>query len=437
MTTEITEQFQRVLDFLASSTPQVLFVTGSAGTGKSTLIEVMRNELDKNLVVVAPTGVAALNIRGQTIHSLFQFPPGPQPRARRVNGNAREVLKQMDILVIDEISMVRADLLDSIDDALRLNSDYPDISFGGKTIVMIGDLFQLPPVVTSEDEQNLFRTYYESPYFFSAFALAESSINTITLTESFRQPDPVFFQILNNIRAGFDLEKSVDLLNKYVGEELGYEYSRLILTSVNTRAKRYNEKLLAELPGKNWCFEAEIDGDWNDKDSQLPSPIHLNLKVDAQVMFTKNGPDWVNGSLGRIKSIDEDVIEVELLTSRDPQKIVFVERYSWERFRYRWDNERARVNAESVGMFIQFPFILAWAVTIHKAQGLTLDNVHIDLSAGMFAAGQLYVALSRCRSLDSISISRPLDVSDIKYDSVISSFYKIESKQNQSGASRK
>ncbi|MDG2236583.1 MAG: AAA family ATPase [Arenicellales bacterium] len=424
MDTEITDEFQQVLDLLSVATPPVVFVTGSAGTGKSTLIDVLRSELDKNLVVVAPTGVAALNVQGQTIHSLFQLPPGPQPRAKRIVGAAKDVVEKMDVLVIDEVSMVRADLLDAIDDSLRLNTGRDGVPFGGKTLVLVGDMHQLPPVIAGSEEKRLFEESYESPYFFSARTLRELPLVTVTLTRSFRQADAHFIEMLDHIRTGSELEQTVAQLNQAVDEEMVSEETRLVLTSVNARARQFNEQQLAQLAGESWSFDADVNGDWLDNESQLPSPTKLKLKVDAQVMFTKNGTDWVNGSLGRVVHLEEEVIEIELLGDEQLGQSVFVERESWERYRYQWDDKRRRVDTEVIGTYTQFPFILAWAVTVHKAQGLTLEHVRIDLGRGMFAPGQAYVALSRCRTLDGISFNRALSASDVKCDPLIQSFYR-------------
>ncbi len=424
MDTEITDEFQQVLDLLSVATPPVVFVTGSAGTGKSTLIDVLRSELDKNLVVVAPTGVAALNVQGQTIHSLFQLPPGPQPRAKRIAGAAKDVVEKMDVLVIDEVSMVRADLLDAIDDSLRLNTGRAGVPFGGKTLVLVGDMHQLPPVIAGPEEKRLFEESYESPYFFSARTLRELPLVTVTLTRSFRQADAHFIEMLDHIRTGSELEQTVAQLNQAVNEEMVTEETRLVLTSVNARARQFNEQQLAQLSGESWSFDADVNGDWLDNESQLPSPTKLKLKVDAQVMFTKNGTDWVNGSLGRVVHLEEEVIEIELLGDEQLGQSVFVERESWERYRYQWDDKRRRVDTEVIGTYTQFPFILAWAVTVHKAQGLTLEHVRIDLGRGMFAPGQAYVALSRCRTLDGISFNRPLSAADVKCDPLIQSFYR-------------
>ena len=420
---QITAQFQQVLDLLSVGTPAVVFVTGSAGTGKSTLIEVLRAELDRRLVVLAPTGVAALNVRGQTIHSFFQLPPGPQPKAKKVLGPARDVIAQMDILVIDEVSMVRADLLDAIDEALRLNSKKKSARFGGKTVVLVGDMHQLPPVIAGSEERQLFEDVYESPYFFSADCLKHEPLTCVTLTESFRQSDEKFIQLLDNIRLGRNLEHTVEALNASIGDRMSDAESRLVLTAVNARARQFNEQQLGRLTGSEWLYSAELNGDWLENETQLPSPTQLRLKVDAQVMFTKNGPDWVNGTLGRVVDLDHESIEVELLSDTGSGAVVGVERESWERYRYNWDAKRRHVDMEVIGTYTQFPFILAWAVTVHKAQGLTLDNIDIDLGRGFFATGQAYVALSRCRTVEGIGFNRPMRAEDIRCDPVIQSFY--------------
>ena len=296
--------------------------------------------------------------------------------------------------------------------------------FGGKTLVLVGDMHQLPPVIAGPEEKRLFEESYESPYFFSATTLRELPLVTVTLTRSFRQADAHFIEMLDHIRTGSELEQTVAQLNQAVDEEMVSEETRLVLTSVNTRARQFNEQQLAQLPGESWSFDADVNGDWLDNESQLPSPTKLKLKVDAQVMFTKNGTDWVNGSLGRVVHLEEEVIEIELLGDEQLGQSVFVERESWERYRYQWDDKRRRVDTEVIGTYTQFPFILAWAVTVHKAQGLTLEHVRIDLGRGMFAPGQAYVALSRCRTLDGISFNRPLSAADVKCDPLIQSFYR-------------
>ena len=330
----------------------------------------------------------------------------------------------MDILIIDEVSMVRADLLDAIDESLRTNTGKTGVPFGGKTVLLIGDMHQLPPVISGGEEARLFEEVYESPYFFSAYCLQGLPLVTRTLTQSFRQADEEFVGILNDLRVGANLESTVKELNNCVNETLDEDESMLILTAVNARARRFNEQQLDSLSGDAWSYAGEIDGEWRDTAGQLPSPSDLRLKRNAQVMFTKNGFDWVNGTIGRIVDLDDTTIEVELLSEPQRGSIVVVERESWERYRYNWDADKLRVKAEVIGTYTQFPFILAWAVTVHKAQGLTLDRIRIDLGRGMFAPGQAYVALSRCRTLDGISFNRPLSIADIKCDPAIQTFYE-------------
>jgi len=418
---QITSELKAVLDLLANQPPPVLFVTGSAGTGKSTLIQIIREKLKKNLVVVAPTGVAALRVGGQTIHTFFRFPPKPQPSPRRLHGESRRIIDGMDLLVIDEVSMVRADLLDAIDASLRRNTESPNIPFGGKTVLLVGDLHQLPPVIATEEEGRLFQERYDSPYFFSAECLGHTQLVTKNLSKPFRQVDDTFIDLLNDIRVGRNLAEAVQVLN----DTTGYmrRESLLILTTVNAKARQYNENQLRMLDQKEWCFEGVLEGDWSERKVPLPAPRSLRLKKDAQVMFVKNGDGWVNGTVGRVVDLDDKAIEVELLSEPRKGSTVAVQRESWDRYEYQWNEERRTIDIRTIGTYRQFPFILAWAVTIHKAQGLTLDDVNIDLGRGTFAPGQAYVALSRCRTMNGISFSRPLEIEDVLCDQRIVDFY--------------
>ena len=418
---QITSELKEVLDLLANQPPPVLFVTGSAGTGKSTLIQIIRQQLKKNLAVVAPTGVAALRVGGQTIHAFFRFPPKPQPSPRRLHGESRRIIDGMDLLVIDEVSMVRADLLDAIDASLRRNTESGNVPFGGKTVLLVGDLHQLPPVVATAEEERLFQERYDSPFFFSAECFRHIQLVTKTLSKPFRQTDDTFIELLNDIRVGRNLAESVQTLN----DAAGYmrRESLLILTTVNAKARQYNEKQLRCIDQKEWCFEAELEGDWSERDDQLPAPRSLRLKKDAQVMFVKNGEEWVNGTIGRVVDLNDEFIEVELLSEPHKGTTVGVKRESWDRYQYKWNDKRRTIDIRTIGTYRQLPFILAWAVTIHKAQGLTLDDVNIDLGRGAFAPGQAYVALSRCRTMDGISFSRPLEVKDVLCDQRVVDFY--------------
>ena len=418
---QITSELKEVLDLLANQPPPVLFVTGSAGTGKSTLIQIIRQQLKKNLAVVAPTGVAALRVGGQTIHAFFRFPPKPQPSPRRLHGESRRIIDGMDLLVIDEVSMVRADLLDAIDVSLRRNTKSGNAPFGGKTVLLVGDLHQLPPVVATAEEERLFQERYDSPFFFSAECFRHIQLVTKNLSKPFRQTDDTFIELLNDIRVGRNLAEAVQVLN----DAAGYmrRESLLILTTVNAKARQYNEKQLRCIDQKEWCFEAELEGDWSERDDQLPAPRSLRLKKDAQVMFVKNGEEWVNGTIGRVVDLNDEFIEVELLSEPHKGTTVGVKRESWDRYQYKWNDKRRTIDIRTIGTYRQLPFILAWAVTIHKAQGLTLDDVNIDLGRGTFAPGQAYVALSRCRTMDGISFSRSLEVKDVLCDQRVVDFY--------------
>lgn len=418
---QITSELKEVLDLLANHPPPVLFVTGSAGTGKSTLIQIIRQQLRKNLAVVAPTGVAALRVGGQTIHAFFRFPAKPQPSPKKLHGESRRIIDEMDILVIDEVSMVRADLLDAIDASLRRNTESKNVPFGGKTVLLVGDLHQLPPVVATDEEKRLFQEHYDSPFFFSAKCFRQIQLVTKNLSKSFRQTDNTFIELLNDIRVGRNLSESVEILNN--SNEYMREEAMLILTTVNAKARQYNEKQLRDIDQKEWCFEAELDGDWSERDDQLPAPKSLRLKKNAQVMFVKNGQEWVNGTVGRVVDLDNESIEVELLSEPHKGTTVAVKREAWDRYQYKWNDKRGVIDVRTIGSYRQLPFILAWAVTIHKAQGLTLDDVNIDLGRGTFAPGQAYVALSRCRTMDGISFSRPLEIKDMLCDQRIIDFY--------------
>ena len=419
---QITPEIREVLDLAESSQGRIIFVTGAAGTGKSTLIDILRSETRKRLAVVAPTGVAAINNRGQTIHSFFQLPPGPQPRAREIRGAKGLVIKNMEILVIDEVSMVRADLMDAIADSLRINSKNHRTPFAAKTVILIGDMHQLPPIVATQNERRLFQERYDTPYFFSAEALKTVEPVTRMLTRSFRQQDQTFVDLLNNIRVGNDLENAIAVLNRHCYKRTDHAKSLLTLTTVNAKADRINQSELEAIDADALSFEAELEGDWGERDNQLPAPRILELKKGAQVMFLKNHAKWVNGTIGKIVALTRDSVRVQI--GSGPFKgDVSVQKETWERVKYNWDDNEQRIVTTVVGSYTQLPFRLAWAVTIHKAQGVTLDSVTIDLDRGTFERGQAYVALSRCRTMEGISLSRPLRVDDIKLDKSIVEFY--------------
>lgn len=421
-TYEITPEIGEILDLVENTQGQVIFVTGAAGTGKSTLIDILRSETSKELVVVAPTGVAAINSGGNTIHSFFQLTPGPQPTAQTIRGMNGMVAKNMDVLVIDEVSMVRADLMDAIAASLRINARNNTTPFANKTIVLIGDMHQLPPIVSTQQERQLFQERYDTPYFFSAEALKDIEPATKLLTRSFRQKDQAFVDLLNNIRVGKDLDEAIETLNQNCQQPQDNVSNVLTLTTINAKADSINMSELGKIDEPIHTYEAELEGEWGERDNQLPAPRTLELKVGAQVMFLKNHAGWVNGTVGTILELGEATAKVRIESGPFAGE-VSVDKETWERVKYSWHSETKRIITKTVGTYTQLPFRLAWAVTIHKAQGLTLENVIIDLDQGAFATGQAYVALSRCRIMEGISLSRPLRTSDIKLDESIIEFY--------------
>ncbi len=420
---QITPEIREILDLVESSHGRVIFVTGAAGTGKSTLIDILRSKTRKKLVVVAPTGVAAINSGGQTIHSFFQLAPGPQPKPKEIRGMNGLVVKKMEVLIIDEVSMVRADLMDSIAKSLRLNTNNRQTPFAGKTVVLIGDLHQLPPIVATAKEKRLFEERYDTPYFFSAESLRTVEPVTKVLTRSFRQKDQDFVDLLNKIRIGEDLDSAIATLNRHRYKPADNADSALTLTTINAKADSINQSKLEEIEGPPRTYEAKLEGKWGERDNQLPAPRTLDLKVGAQVMFLKNHAGWVNGTVGKILELGQQSARVQI-ESGPFKGDVHVQRETWERVKYKWDEKQQRIVTTTVGSYTQLPFRLAWAVTIHKAQGLTLDSATIDLDRGTFERGQAYVALSRCRTMDGITLARPLRADDIKLDENILEFYK-------------
>lgn len=419
---EITPEYKRALDLIEAKAP-VVFVTGRAGTGKSTFIEVLRKRYEGVMAVVAPTGVAALNAGGVTIHSFFRFPPriiNPEDIKKVVDSR---LYKCLEFLVVDEVSMVRADVIDAMDHFLRLNGPCPNSPFGGVRLVLVGDLAQLPPVVSTEEEAVLFSRRYKSPFFFSAASLGRSIIAPVELSRVFRQADADFIDILSRIRLGEASPDDLDALNSRVDQPLPTP-APIILTPTNAAADRINLKGLGRLPGDEKLFIGAIEGRFKLEDKKLPAPLHLKLKPGAHVMFTQNdnAKRWVNGTLGVVTEISPDRISVEI--AERGRGVVDVDRTWWNQYRFSYDSTADRVKAEKVGSYIQFPLLLAWAVTIHKAQGKTLPAVQVDLGRGAFAPGQTYVALSRARSLETIWLTRPIQSKDMFSDPRIVEFYR-------------
>ncbi len=396
----------------------VVMITGRAGTGKTTLIRKLIEQDGTNQVVVAPTGVAAVNVGGQTIHSFLRIPPRLhnlseiQPR----RGGAK-LFKNLKRVIIDEISMVRADLLDTIDYAMQINrKDHRP--FGGVQMVLVGDFLQLPPVVRGDEAEILANMGYETPFAFSAKCLRDNPVTKIELSKIYRQDDPEFIRLLGNLRSGHELGETVEAFNRACHGAHKRKPDPVILCGTNAVADRYNRDGMNALPGQAVSYEGVLSGEFNLDKDKLPAPEMLTLKVGARIMMVKNDKDknWVNGSLGTVVRLGQDRIWVNLDDKNGEYEVAKV---SWDNIRYGWHEESQKIEANTVGSYSQIPVIPAWALTIHKAQGLTLDNVRVDLATGAFASGQAYVALSRARSLEGLSFATPLRVADIIVDSAL------------------
>lgn len=415
---DFNEEFRRALDLMENSSKSV-FVTGRAGTGKSTLLTHFRRTTEKKVVVLAPTGVAALNVGGQTIHSFFRFRPTiTMEGVKKVRSESeRDIYRNLDTIVIDEISMVRADLLDCVDKFLRLNGPKARKPFGGVQMIFIGDLYQLPPVV-ARAEREVFESLYDTPYFYGARVFQAFEMELVELEKVYRQHDEQFIGLLNAIRNRSIGDEGLEILNRrYLPErEPPSQDFYLHLTTTNDLAEQVNSKKLAELKSPARVFKGSIDGEFGRE--YLPTAVDLKVKAGAQVMMLNNDSAgrWVNGTIGEIARISakrngDCVIEVDLA---DGKSTVEVTPFTWEISSF--FAEGGKLQSEVVGKFTQYPLMLAWAVTIHKAQGKTFDRVIIDFGRGTFVHGQAYVALSRCTSLDGIVLTRPLLKKDILMD---------------------
>lgn len=420
---EITPEFKEAFDLVCNSREH-LFITGNAGTGKSTLLDYCRKNCRKNLVVVAPTGVAALNVQGQTIHRFFGFPVNVTPEKIKnfqILPRAKRIYKQLQTLIIDEASMLRADILDCIDAFLRLYGPGEDMAFGGVQLVLVGDLYQLPPVVSSA-ERSFFVGKYDSPYFFSAEVCRGINLRVVELNKIYRQKDNAFIELLSRIRHNIASAEDIRTLNSRLHAPLPDDDFCISLTTTNKLADDINAAGLARLDNPVYISNAVIDGCF--KEDSFPSAETLELKTGAQIMFLNNDMKgrWVNGTLGTIEEIKSGSEKIRFLRVRlqNSQKLVEVFPYTWEIYKYALLGKE--IVSEVAGSFTQFPVRLAWAVTIHKSQGKTFDRLRLNVGGGTFAAGQLYVALSRCTSFAGLSLDAPVSAAHILTDERIANF---------------
>jgi ATP-dependent exoDNAse (exonuclease V) alpha subunit len=433
---DLNDQFLHALHIM-EETDKNVFITGKAGTGKSTLLTHFRHHTRKNIAVLAPTGVAAVNVKGQTIHSFFNFRPDVTvDSVKDIRLWDKTIYKKLDALVIDEISMVRADLLDCVDAFLRLHGKKKKLLFGGIQMIFIGDLYQLPPVVTSR-ERSLFEGYYKSPFFFDAKVLQEGfEMDFIELEKVYRQRDDAFLAILNAIRNNTAADKDIACINsRHMPDfsESGVDFY-LSLTTTNDLADTVNIKKLSELKGKTFTYAGSVSGDFDTK--SLPTGLEIKVKKGAQVMLLNNDSSgrWINGSIGKIAGINKggDGEPDTILVEFQDGEVVDVTPYRWEMYEFHYDKNAGRVFSDVVGTFTQYPLKLAWAVTIHKSQGMTFERVIIDIGRGTFTHGQLYVALSRCTTLDGIVLKKPVMKKHILMDwRVVSFVTKYQYKQAQ------
>ena len=392
---------QRALFDVMEGTKQHLFLTGRAGTGKSVLLRHFRENTKKRVVVAAPTGIAALNVQGQTIHSLFRLAPQLQRKGRLApNSRVCTLLKRIDTLVIDEISMVRADLLDAIDERLR-EAFRNNLPFGGVQILLFGDVYQLPPIV-EEGLMPYFEAVHQGYFFFNALVWRETEFKIYELTQVFRQKDPVFRELLNAVRDGTITDEQLEQLNGCSPISMPDE-GTVTLATTNALVTEINQQRLDQLKGKAHQYQAVITGEM--KKSVFPTEENLHLKKDAQVVLLKNDKDgrWVNGTVGKIEKLSEETIAV-----RVGGRVYTLEKETWEEIGYTYDLETQKVEMQVLSSFTQYPIRLAWALTIHKSQGQTYDSVALDLTTATFAPGQLYVALSRCTRLEGLFLKMPV-----------------------------
>jgi len=409
-------EFKEPLELMENSDKH-LFIAGKAGSGKSTLLRYFKEITKKNVITLAPTGIAAINVQGQTIHSFFSFPLGflQKEQVKKLYRDKQKIIKNLDLLLIDEASMVRADILDAIDYSLRVNRKKIDIPFGGVRIIMFGDLFQLPPVVEQGIKQ-LIKQCYNHSYFFNANVINQIELHRIQLNRIYRQTDKKFIELLGRIRLNKCSFEDITILNKKVNTrdtKNGY----ITLTTTNKDAERINKSFLEKIDSKQYQYTASVTENY--KPSLYPTEASLFLKKGARVILLNNDKEkrWVNGTIAEVAGIRRDSVKICI-----EGEVYILEKFTWEKIRYTFDDFTQEIKQKIDGSFTQYPLKLAWAITIHKSQGQTFEKVVIDIGRGAFSPGQLYVALSRCRSIEGIILNKPLSLNDIIIDENVFDF---------------
>ena len=421
---ELNDKFLQVIDLIEKTNKNV-FITGCAGTGKSTLLDHFRRTTHKSIAILAPTGVAAVNVRGQTIHGFFRFKVGVTLASitqKKTKENHKNIYQKIDTIIIDEISMVRADLLDCIDKFLRLNGPKLHEPFGGVQMIFIGDLMQLPPIVLPFDK-HIFESHYESPYFFSAQCMENFDMGVVELEKIYRQKDEAYITLLTMIRYNSLTDEGLKTLNQRYDPDfrLSEDDFYVYLSPTNAQAKLINDTQLEGLKSPMHTFCGKVSGEFGE--ASYPAAMELSLKIGAQIMLLNNdsAKRWINGTVGKVTQIVQNTDNTMMISAKlDTGREVQIKPYTWEVYRFYLEEDILK--SEVMGTFTQYPIALSWAMTIHKSQGKTFEKVVLDMGRGAFTHGQTYVALSRCTSLQGLILKKPLSKRDIWIDPRVKHF---------------